>query len=175
MLDFETTNSISEVSKSNSWKITSFSKIITSEGAVSNNVIYYQPFPITRYKLKEIMQTIIVSHYRQWPVPLKGRTFLGERSKRLIQAITVQRVPFFLQIYTFNFHCSKTIAIKTELQSNKLVYCPFLPQLVKNMRQILRINLFALFCQHFSKTFFYSLWMVVNTSNFQVPDHSSFY
>ena len=34
MLDFETSKSYSEVSKSNSWKITSFS--VTSEGADSN-------------------------------------------------------------------------------------------------------------------------------------------
>ena len=50
MLDFETSNSKSEVSKSNSWKITSFSK--TSEGAVSHNVLYYQQLPITRYQVR---------------------------------------------------------------------------------------------------------------------------
>ena len=45
--------SISEVSKSNLWEITSFSKnYITSEGAVSHNVFYYQPFPITPYQVR---------------------------------------------------------------------------------------------------------------------------
>ena len=49
MLDFETSKSNSEVSKSNLWKISSFSKnYITSEVAVSRNVLYYQPLPITR-------------------------------------------------------------------------------------------------------------------------------
>ena len=49
MVDFETSSSKLEVSKSNSWKITSFSKNhVTSEGAVSHNVLYYQPLPITR-------------------------------------------------------------------------------------------------------------------------------
>jgi hypothetical protein len=46
MLDFETSNSKLEVSKSNSWKITSFSSF--SEGAVSHNVLYYQSLPSTR-------------------------------------------------------------------------------------------------------------------------------
>ena len=33
------------------FKITSFSKIyVTSEGAVSNNVLYHQPLPITRHQ-----------------------------------------------------------------------------------------------------------------------------
>ena len=47
MLDFETSNSKSEVSKSNSWKITPFvENYVTSEGAVSHNVLYYQPLPL---------------------------------------------------------------------------------------------------------------------------------
>ena len=46
MLDYETSNINSEVSKSNSWKITSFSKTVTSEGGVSHNVVYYQQLPI---------------------------------------------------------------------------------------------------------------------------------
>ena len=35
-------------SKSNTWKITSFlENYVTSEGAVSHNVLYYQPLPVT--------------------------------------------------------------------------------------------------------------------------------
>ena len=50
MLDFETSKSYSEVSKSNSWKISSFSKtIVTSEGAVSHNVLYNQQLSIACY------------------------------------------------------------------------------------------------------------------------------
>ena len=53
MLDFETSNSKLEVSKSNSWTITSFSKnYVTSEGAVFHNVLNYQPLPITRYQVR---------------------------------------------------------------------------------------------------------------------------
>ena len=55
MLDFETPISKSEVSKSNSWKITSFfENYVTSEGAVSHNVLYYQyqPPPITHYQVR---------------------------------------------------------------------------------------------------------------------------
>ena len=44
MLDYDTSKSNSEVSKSNSWKITSFvENYVTSEEAVSHNVFYYQP------------------------------------------------------------------------------------------------------------------------------------
>ena len=38
----------SEVTKSKVWKITAFSKnYVTSEGAASHNVLYYQTLPIT--------------------------------------------------------------------------------------------------------------------------------
>ena len=47
MLDFETSNSKSEVSKSNYFFLENY---ITLEGAVSHNVLYYQPIPITRYQ-----------------------------------------------------------------------------------------------------------------------------
>ena len=51
MLDFETSNSKSEVSKTNLWKITSSSKNYgTSEGAVSHHVLYHQPLPDTRHE-----------------------------------------------------------------------------------------------------------------------------
>ena len=53
MLDFETSNSKSEVSKS---KIVEnyffFKNYITSEGAVSHNILYYQPLPITRNQVR---------------------------------------------------------------------------------------------------------------------------
>ena len=48
MLDFDTSNSKSEVTKSNAWKTTSFLK----EGAVSQNVLYHRPLPITRNQVR---------------------------------------------------------------------------------------------------------------------------
>ena len=43
----------SVVSKSNSWKVTYSSKnYSTSEGGVSHKVVYYQPFPNTRYQVR---------------------------------------------------------------------------------------------------------------------------
>ena len=52
MLDFGTSNSYFEVSKSNSWKITFFlENHATSEGAVFHNVLYYQHLPITHYQV----------------------------------------------------------------------------------------------------------------------------
>ena len=45
MVDFDTSNSKSEVSK-----IPSF--YVTSEGAVSHNVLCYQPLPITRHQIR---------------------------------------------------------------------------------------------------------------------------
>ena len=51
MLDFETSNSKLEVSKSNFVENYFYlENYITSEGAVSHNVLYYQPLPITRYQ-----------------------------------------------------------------------------------------------------------------------------
>ena len=53
MLDFETSKSKTEVSKSNSLKFTSFSLTsVTSDGAVSHNVLYYQPLPTTRFQVR---------------------------------------------------------------------------------------------------------------------------
>ena len=52
MLDFETSNSKSEVSKSNARKITFLENYVTSEGAVSHNALYYQPLPITHYEVR---------------------------------------------------------------------------------------------------------------------------
>ena len=46
MLDFETSNSKSEVSKSNYFFLENY---VTSEGAVSHNVSYYQQLPISHY------------------------------------------------------------------------------------------------------------------------------
>ena len=46
------------------WDITSFSKNnVTSEGAVSHNVVYYQQLSIARYQVI-IMLTIILSNYQ---------------------------------------------------------------------------------------------------------------
>ena len=63
MLVFEISKSISEVSKSNSWKYFFLENYVTSEGAVSYNVLYYQPLPITRYQVRfyAINISIIVS------------------------------------------------------------------------------------------------------------------
>ena len=53
VLDFETSKSNSEVSKAIRGKLLFFlEKYVTSEGAVSNNVLYYQQFSTTRYQVK---------------------------------------------------------------------------------------------------------------------------
>ena len=52
MLDFETSNSKSEVSKSNSWKITSFSKTTLLQRETFHNLLNYQPLPITCYRVR---------------------------------------------------------------------------------------------------------------------------
>ena len=70
MLDFETSNSNSEVSKSNLWEITSFSKTITSEGAVSHNVLYYQQLSIACYQVSFYANNYL-SNYQKYPLPLK--------------------------------------------------------------------------------------------------------
>jgi hypothetical protein len=66
MLDFKTSNSKLEVSKSNLLKITSY---VTSEGAVSHNVLYHQPLPITRYQVR-----FYVNNYFEY-VPIVSTAF----------------------------------------------------------------------------------------------------
>ena len=51
MLDFGTSNSKLKGLKSNSLKIYFFlENYVTSDGAVSHNVLYHQPLPITRHQ-----------------------------------------------------------------------------------------------------------------------------
>ena len=53
MLDSETSKSSSEVSKSNSSKNVFFlENYVTSEGAVSHSILYYQQLHITRYQVR---------------------------------------------------------------------------------------------------------------------------
>ena len=56
MLDFETSKSNSEVSKSNSNILVRnyffLKNYVTSEGDVSHNVLYYQQLSITRYQVR---------------------------------------------------------------------------------------------------------------------------
>ena len=53
MVDFETSSSKSEVSKSNLCKNYVFLlNYGTSEGAVFHDVLYHQPLPITRHQVK---------------------------------------------------------------------------------------------------------------------------
>ena len=60
MLDFGTSKSKSEVSKSTSLQITFFIKnYVTSEGAVYHKVLYYQQLSITRYQVSFYAKIIL--------------------------------------------------------------------------------------------------------------------
>ena len=48
MLDFETSNSKLELRSQNQIRGKFLENCVNSEGAVSHNVLYYQPLPITR-------------------------------------------------------------------------------------------------------------------------------
>ena len=64
MVDFETSSSKLEVSKSNSVENYFFLQNYgTSEGAVSNNVLYHQPLPITCHQ-ERFYVIIILSNYQ---------------------------------------------------------------------------------------------------------------
>ena len=69
MLDFETSNSKSEVSKSNSWKITSFSKTTSLQRELFLTMFY------TINLSREVI--IILSNYQQCPLPLSWSLFSG--------------------------------------------------------------------------------------------------
>ena len=70
MLDFGTSNSKLEVSKSNSWKITSFSKTMALQRELFLTMFYttnLSPFLVTK---KGFMRIIILSNYQYCPLPL---------------------------------------------------------------------------------------------------------
>ena len=70
MLDFGTSNSNSEVSKSNVWKI-------TSEGAVSYNVLYCQQLSIAGYQVSYHAIVIILSNFQQVSTAFKRMVSFG--------------------------------------------------------------------------------------------------
>ena len=82
MVDFETSSSKSEVSKSNSWKITSFSKTMALQRELFLTMFYtINLFPSLLTK-KGFMIIIILSNYRQCPLPLnKQPKFLSHLFK----------------------------------------------------------------------------------------------
>ena len=93
-LDFETSNSKLEVLISNSWEITSVSKnYVTSEGAVSHNVLYYQPLPMTGnqerfyddnyFEWLPIVSTAFKKWYRNFLIISRYRPSLPVRYKML--------------------------------------------------------------------------------------------
>ena len=55
-----------------SWKITSFSKTVTSEGAVFHNILYYQQLSTACYQLVPFFANIL-SNYQQSQVPLSDK------------------------------------------------------------------------------------------------------
>ena len=72
MLDFETSSSKSEVSKSNSWKITFFSKTTSLQSEPFLTMFYtinLSPLLVTK---KGFMIIIILSNYQQCPLPLSA-------------------------------------------------------------------------------------------------------
>ena len=64
MLDFETSNSKLEVSKSNSWKITSFSKTMSLQGELFLTMFYTINLSPLLVIKKGFMSIIILSNYQ---------------------------------------------------------------------------------------------------------------
>ena len=72
MVDLGTSSSKSEVSKSNSWKITPFSKTMALQRMPFLTMFYtinLSPLPVTKWGF---MLIIILSNYQKCPVPLTG-------------------------------------------------------------------------------------------------------
>ena len=122
MLDFETSNSKSEVSKSNSSKITSFSKTTSLQRVLFLTMFYtINLSPLLVFK-KGFMLITILSNYQQCPLPLRQWTPLvitpnNFRHKTFLdQAITIIcDWYFFLQQfgnYTQNNYNHKTYLLK---------------------------------------------------------------
>ena len=70
MLDFETSNSKLEVLKSNSWKITSFSKTTSLQGELFLTIFYTTNLALLLVIKKGFMIIIILSDYQLCQLPL---------------------------------------------------------------------------------------------------------
>ena len=72
MVDFETSSSKLEVSKSNSWKITSFSKTMALQWKLFLTMFYTTNLSPLLVSKKGFMLIIILSNYQKCPLPLQG-------------------------------------------------------------------------------------------------------
>ena len=120
MVDFETSSSKLEVSKSNQWKITSFSKTIALQREPFLTMFYtinLSPLLVTK---KGFMSIIILSNYQQCPLPLIGN------STRMFTRCNV-----FVHVVLHCPHCNDfaaNISIKISIRSCKSLY--FHPQII---------------------------------------------
>ena len=71
MVDFETSSSKLDVSKSNSWKITSFSKTMTLQKELFLTMFYTTNLSLLLVTKKAFMLIIILSNYQQCPRPFR--------------------------------------------------------------------------------------------------------
>ena len=110
MLDFEIANSKSEVSKSNSWKITSFSKTTSLQREPFLTMFYtinLSPILVTK---KGFMLIIILSIYQQCPLPLnRGQFRCKQKALNILLWIVCKSEP-------------KLTKLKISLDNNLLVY-----------------------------------------------------
>ena len=64
------------------WKLLLFfENYITSEGAISKNVLYYQPLPITRYQVR-----LYANNYFEYQLPIVSTAF-KENCKSIVVEI----------------------------------------------------------------------------------------
>ena len=86
MLDFVTSNSKPEVSKSNSWKTTSLAKTtLLQREPFLTTFLYYQPLPITRYIVR------FYAYYFECPLLLRSVTQnvgFGQPKRQLVLCFT---------------------------------------------------------------------------------------
>ena len=82
MLDFETSNSKSEVSKSNSWKITSFLKTTSIQRELFLTMFYTINLSPLLVIKKGVMIIIFLSNYQKCPLPLNRVRFGGRNQQR---------------------------------------------------------------------------------------------
>ena len=73
MVDFETSSSKSEVSKSNSWKITSYPKTMALQRVPFPTMFYTINLSLLLVTKKGFLLIIILSNYQQYPLHLNIR------------------------------------------------------------------------------------------------------
>ena len=76
-----------------------FFNYVTTEGAISHNVLYQQQLSIARYKVIVCMLTITLRNYQKCPVPLTTGSFQSQHYSKEIFTCCLLQISLSLSIF----------------------------------------------------------------------------